>query len=209
MIGVLGGTFDPVHLGHLRTALEVMQGAGLEEVRFIPLYKAVHREQPRISGELRLRMLQAALAEQPGFIADDRELQRQGDSYMVDTLLSLRSEVGERPLCLILGGDAFGYFLSWHRPMEILDLAHLIVMQRPGQGDYADPALQALLAERLSREPGELRRQPAGRILFQPVTQLDISSTGLRAMLAAGLSPRFLVPEGVLRIIQEQNLYSH
>lgn len=145
MIGVLGGTFDPIHYGHLRTALEVMQGIGLDQVRFIPLHHAVHREQPRATGDLRLRMLQAAIAMQPGFIADARELQRRGDSFMVDTLASLRAEYRDRPICLLLGGDAFNYFLSWRHPTNILQLAHLVVMQRPGHAAIEDPALRRLL----------------------------------------------------------------
>lgn len=208
MIGVLGGTFDPIHFGHLRTALDVMQGVGLTEVRFIPLHHAVHREQPIGSSELRLRMLQAAVAEQPGFIADERELQRRGDSYMVDTLGSLRAELGERPpICLILGGDAFNHFLAWRQPETILQLAHLIVMRRPGHDGIDDPALLRLLAVHRAANNSELREISGGRIYFQPVTQMEISSTRIRALLAAGDSPRFLLPEAVLRLLEAEGLY--
>jgi len=207
MIGVIGGTFDPVHFGHLRTALDVMQGVGLDEVRFIPLHRAVHREQPAVSGALRLRMLQLAIADQPGFCIDERELQRRGDSYMVDTLGSLRAELGQRPLCLILGGDAFAHFLSWREPHGILRLAHLVVMQRPGQGEIDDPELAQLLGAHRAATGAELCQHPAGRIHFQPVTQLAISSTRIRELIAAGRSPRYLLPEAVLQLLESQRLY--
>jgi nicotinate-nucleotide adenylyltransferase len=207
MVGILGGTFDPIHFGHLRTALDVMQGVGLDEVRFIPLYQAVHRPQPKAPAELRLRMLQAAISHQPDFSADDRELKRQGDSYMVDTLTSLREELGDRPLCLILGGDAFCHFLSWHRPQQILRLAHLVVMQRPGHGEIHAPALLKLLSSHQIQAPTELRKAPAGQIYFQPVTQLEISSTQIRALIVAGKSPHYLLPESVMKLIEAEDLY--
>jgi nicotinate-nucleotide adenylyltransferase len=207
MLGVLGGTFDPVHFGHLRTALDVMQGVGLTEVRFIPLHRAVHRDQPMVSGPLRLRMLQLAVAGQPGFSVDDRELQRRGESYMVDTLTSLRAELGKRSLCLILGGDAFERFLGWHRPQTILQLAHLVVMRRPGQDGIEDPDLRQLVTARRAASPDELRRTSAGCILFQAVTQLEISSTQIRGLVAAGRSPRYLLPEAVLHLLEAQRLY--
>ncbi|MEN8178257.1 MAG: nicotinate-nucleotide adenylyltransferase [Pseudomonadota bacterium] len=208
MIGIFGGTFDPIHFGHLRTALEVMQGAGLDEVRFIPLHQAVHREQPVVGGRVRLRMIKAAIRGQPGFVADDRELKRLGESYTVDTLGSLRAEFSDRSICLIVGGDAFRQFLTWHRPLEILDLANLIVMQRPGHNDLNDPALQTLMNERAADQAEQIRYQPAGKIFFQPVTQLEISATRIRTLIAEGGSARFLMPEPVLKIIQKENLYS-
>lgn len=208
MIGIFGGTFDPIHFGHLRTALEVMQGAGLDEVRFIPLYQAVHREQPAAKGPVRLQMIEAAISGQAGFVADDRELQRKGESYTVDTVGSVHAEFSDRSLCLIVGGDAFSQFLTWHRPLEILDLTHLIVMQRPGHGAYTDPGLQTLIASRLTERVEDLRRQPSGKIYFLPVTQLEISATMIRALIAAGSSIRYLLPEPVLHLIQQGNLYS-
>ncbi len=208
MIGMFGGTFDPIHFGHLRTALEVMQGTGLDEVRFIPLNQAVHREQPVVDGTSRLQMIKEAISDQPGFVADDRELRRQGESYTVDTLGSLRHEFSDSSICLIVGSDAFRQFLTWHRPLEILDLANLIVMQRPGHGDFSDPALLALINDRATDQTEQLRQQPAGRIFFQPVTQLEISSTSIRALIASGASARYLVPDRVLRIIQVGKRYS-
>jgi nicotinate-nucleotide adenylyltransferase len=207
MIGILGGTFDPIHFGHLRTALDVMQGIGLDQVRFIPLHKAVHRDQPEIPGELRLRMVELAIAAQPGFVADDRELRRTGDSYTVDTLNSLHREYAGEPLCLLMGMDAFTGFAGWHRPDEILRLAHLVVMHRPGASAPEDPRLQTLLEIHHCQSVASMRLQLAGLIHLQPVTQLEISATAIRAAIAAGESPRYLLPEGVLALIEEKGLY--
>ncbi|KRT56533.1 nicotinate-nucleotide adenylyltransferase [endosymbiont of Ridgeia piscesae] len=208
MIGVLGGTFDPIHYGHLRTALDVQQALGLDELRFIPLANAVHRDQPEVPAALRLTMLEAAIAGELGFVADDRELQRGGRSYTLDTLLSLRGELGdELPICLLLGSDAFNGFLSWHLPELVAELAHLVVMTRPGQALPEDPALQAFLSSRLVDEPEALRRSPGGTVIRLPVTQLEISSTGIRHLIGAGESPRFLLPDEVLRLIERHQIY--
>lgn len=207
MIGVFGGTFDPIHYGHLRPALELKQALGLEQVRFIPLAVAVHREQPAASAELRLAMVQVALAGQPGFFLDDREIRRAGRSYSIDTLSELRRELPGIPLCLFVGADAFNEFRTWHRPLDILELAHLVVMQRPGAGLPTDPALARLSRERRCSDLSGLKAASAGRIFFQPVTQLDISATAIRAQLASGESPRFLLPDPVLDIIEREQLY--
>ncbi len=208
MIGVLGGTFDPVHFGHLRPALDCLQGLDLEHIRFVPLKRAVHRPQPLAGETLRLEMLSAAIAGQDGFVADARELDREGSSYSYDTLVSLRREIGDRePLCLLIGEDAFTAFLDWHRPLDILDLAHLVVMRRPGEHAAAAPALRALVERRGCDGVDALLDGPAGRILFHEVTQLEISSTRLRRLIARGHSPRYLLPESVLAIIERERLY--
>jgi len=207
MIGILGGTFDPIHYGHLRTALDVMQAVGLDEVRFIPLHRAVHRQQPETSPELRLRMVRAAIEGQSGFVADDRELRREGDSYTLETLASLRHETPHQPLCLLMGMDAFNGFADWRRPTEILHLAHLIVMHRPGSTGPSDTRAKSLLAAHRCVESVELSQSDAGLIHLQTVTQLDISATRIRTLIAAGHSPRYLLPEGVRRLIRENRLY--
>jgi len=208
MIGIFGGTFDPIHYGHLRAALDVMEALGLDEIRFLPLQHAVHRAQPLADSGLRLAMLQAALHGEPRFRADDRELTRGGRSYTLDTLRSLREELGgEQPLCLLLGGDAFNGFLSWHEPEQVAELAHLVVMQRPGYHLPSDSVLQMMVERRGSDLAAELRDAPGGRIRFQPVTQLDISASDIRERIAEGRSARYLTPDPVLALIDEHGLY--
>ncbi len=207
MIGIFGGTFDPIHYGHLRPALDMQQALGLAQVRFIPLAVAVHRDQPAATAEQRLAMVRAAVAGQSGFALDEREIRRSGRSYTLDSLRELKAELPDETLCLFVGDDAFNDFLTWHRPMEILQLAHLAIMQRPAAQPPRDSALRQLLAERLAADPRALHQSPAGRIYRQPVTQLDISATRIRGLLARGDSPRFLLPDPVLEIIREQNLY--
>ena len=208
MLGVLGGTFDPVHFGHLRPALEVRQALGLREVRFVPLNVAVHRPQPEAAGEQRLAMVRAAIAVEPGFVADGRELTRPGSSYSYDTLLSLRRELGEsEPICLLIGSDAFRDFLTWHRPDGILGLAHLVVMRRPDGEILEEPALRRWSEPRLCTRLEELASAPAGRIWFQRVTPLGISATAIRDLVAAGLSARYLLPDAVLDIVERDGLY--
>jgi len=195
MIGVLGGTFDPVHFGHLRPALEVMQAIGLEQVRFLPNRIPPHRETPWLNADNRLELLKTAIGDQPGFELDQRELQREGHSYMVDTLESLRNDFPSHPVCLILGMDAFLGLKQWHQWQRIPELCHLVVTTRPGfevSGDF----IRQLPATLVTDTSG-LFEVAAGRILLQSVTQLDISASHIRAMLAKGQSVRYLLPDEV------------
>jgi nicotinate-nucleotide adenylyltransferase len=201
MIGILGGTFDPIHNGHLRTVLDVQQGLQLDELRLIPLRDPPHREQPTSTLEQRLKMLQSAVANEPALSVDERELNRSGKSYTLLTLQSLREELGETPICMILGQDAFQEFPNWHKPDEILQLAHLVVMQRPGE------SRSDLYPEHFTDNPEQLRTISAGKIYLQPVTQLDISSAMIREMIRSGQTPRYLMPDSVLEIIERDGLY--
>lgn len=206
MIGLLGGTFDPIHYGHLRIALEVKEALGLAQVRFIPCRQPPHRDAPGATPQQRLQLLRLAAADMPGFAVDTRELERDGPSYMVDTLASLRSELGDTPLCLILGRDAFLGLPGWRRWRELLDYAHLAVVQRPGPSLPSAGEL-AVLEETHRREPGQLRAAPSGGICFLPVSQLDISATRIRELLRSGRDPRFLLPDAVLESIRRTGLY--
>lgn len=208
MIGLLGGTFDPIHLGHLRPALDCLQALGLDQVRLIPLNVAVHRPQPIANGATRLRMLWTAIAGEPGLVADPRELERPGGSYTYETLMALREELGHRvPLCLLVGSDAFASFLDWYRPLDILGLAHLVVMQRPEPGPALPPELERLYREHQCSGRADLAAAPAGRMLNQGVTQMAISATRVRELIRTGTSPRYLVPDAVLEIIRQEGLY--
>jgi nicotinate-nucleotide adenylyltransferase len=208
MIGIFGGTFDPIHFGHLRTALDVAEATGIEEIRLVPLRGAVHRGQPGTPAGIRYALVAAAVAGTPGLVADDREISRGGPSFTVHTLESLRRERGGKaPLALILGADAFAGFLTWHRPLDILRLAHVIVMERPGHLLRAWAALADLVSGRRAKEPAALSGIPGGLILPVAVTQLEISSTDIRRRLAEGRSIRFLVPRPVENLIRRLGLY--
>jgi len=207
MIGIFGGTFDPVHHGHLRVALELYQLLGLEEIRFIPCRQPPHRSMPQGSDAQRLAMLQLALADQPGFVIDQRELWRDGPSYMVDTLASIRAEVADLPVCLIVGADAFAKLAGWHHWTQLIELAHIVVAHRPGNAFLLEDELLALYQRCQVDDARELSRAPAGHILRCQVTQLDISSVKIREELASGRSVRYLLPDAVWTYIQQQGLY--
>ena len=206
-IGVLGGTFDPVHYGHLRTAFEVLAQLDLESVLFMPSHQPPHRAATQADPELRLRMVVAGIADQPGFQVDAREFQRSGPSYTVDTLASLREEFRKQPLCLILGMDAFLGLPQWYRWREILRMAHLIVAHRPGWQAPRTGELGSLLIRYRAHQVAELHAEPAGLIYVQPVTQLEIASSAIRALVSRGGDPRFLVPEPVRQLILESGCY--
>ncbi|HLF97881.1 MAG TPA: nicotinate-nucleotide adenylyltransferase [Methylococcaceae bacterium] len=208
MIGIYGGTFDPVHFGHLRTALEVREALHLDEVRFIPCRQPPHRAQPVASPELRVEMLRQAVADEAGFVVDTREIDRPGPSYMIDTLASLRAELGAATaLCLILGHDAFLGLPGWQRWRELTNFAHLLVMTRPGVQAEWPAALAAHLHDCIAADGDRLRDTPCGSVRFQPVTALDISATRIRELLRAGRSARYLLPDAVLETALASGLY--
>jgi nicotinate-nucleotide adenylyltransferase len=207
-IGIFGGTFDPIHYGHLRTALELKVLLDLAAVHFVPCANPPHRTMPMTDGRLRLRMVEAAIRGEAGFVADDRELARAGVSYTIDTLQSFRAELGGRSLCLLLGMDAFLGLPEWHRWQELTTLAHIVVAHRPGWRALTTGVLGELLEERGAKNVAEIATLPAGRIHVQPVTQLEISSTDLRDSLRARRDPQFLVPDSVREIILDTECYA-
>ena len=204
MIGIFGGTFDPVHYGHLRSALEVKEIFGLSEVRLIPSAQPPHRDQPAASSLMRLRMLDLAIKNQPGLIIDTRELTRHGASYMVDTLKSLRQECNADPLLLFIGSDAFNHLKTWYQWQHLFDFAHIVVMTRPG---FEIQNLDEFFKIRLANEITELAHNLAGKLYFQQVTQLDISATAIRNMIMEQRNPGFLLPDTVIAYIRHHKLY--
>lgn len=211
MIGVFGGTFDPIHFGHLRTALEVAEYMGMAQVRFIPCGTPPHRESPQASAAQRLAMVRAATQGERQFVADDREIRRNGPSYMVETLESLREELGaDQSLGLILGLDAFSALTGWRRWQDLIALAHLIVMTRPGwsAADIRQAELQALWQRHGGSDPGHCNNMASGGVVFCPVTELNISSTAIRQQLRLGKSVRYLLPDAVLDLIHQQHIYA-
>ncbi|MCG8370784.1 MAG: nicotinate-nucleotide adenylyltransferase [Proteobacteria bacterium] len=207
-IGVFGGTFDPIHYGHLRSAFEMLQALRFDEVRFVPCGDPPHRGLTYASAEQRFALVRLAIDGQRGFVADDRELGRDGPSYTVDTLASLRAEFSERSLGLIVGMDAFLGLPGWHRWNEILDYAHIVVAHRPGWKAPDIGVLGDLIAERGTHRIDALHETTHGRLHIHAVTQLEIASTEIRDLVAAGRDPRFLMPDAVWDAIDELGLYA-
>ena len=191
-----GGSFDPVHIGHLRSALEVSQAQELDELRFLPSGNPPHRARAQVANEHRLKMLQLAVDDAPGIGIDDRELGRKSTSYSIDTLETIQAENPQAELTLIIGMDQFNAFDTWHRWQELLQRVELVVMERPGE-TLSGSAYQ-LMASSLQK-----------RISIVSVTQLEISSSRIRKDLQAGLDIRFLVPYAVRDYILSQDLYKN
>lgn len=213
-IGILGGTFDPIHYGHLRLAQEIGKGLKLDEVRFVPSGTPPHRAAPLASALERLAMVRLAVRDNALFTVDEREIQRSGPGYTVDTLAELRREIGPmRPLCLLVGADAFLDFATWSRWHELFTLAHIVVAHRPG---FPVDAWQERMPQPLAREyasrtlqqPLAVHLAPAGGIAVIAIAALDISATMIRDCIRAGASPRYLLPDSVLDYIQTRKLYA-
>ena len=213
-IGIFGGTFDPIHFGHLRLAQELATGLKLGEVRFIPTGRPPHRNPPAVSSAQRLEMVRLAIAGNPLFALDTREIFKEQLCYTVDTLSELRSELGnDRPLCLLMGSDAFFGLTTWHRWQELFGLAHIIVAHRPGfpriaWADSLPDLLKQELRQRLKDSAEGVHEAPSGLVIAQPITALAISATFVRNGLQSGVSPRYLLPDAVLEYIQANRLYA-
>lgn len=208
-VGLFGGTFDPVHIGHLRTSVELRKILGLSEMRLIPNANPPHRIQPEATAKHRLAMLKLALEDEPGLVADDRELRREGLSYTLDTLAEIRAEIGaETPLCLCIGMDSLVNLNQWHRWRELTDLAHIVAAARPGWHlPQGGEVLEFIHAHRVT-DKEQLQGQPAGKILIRELTLLPVSATGIRQALQRGESIRYLVPDKVIDYIRQHQLYS-
>lgn len=210
-IGLLGGTFDPIHFGHLRGALEAAECLGLDELRLIPSARPPHRGEPRATARQRLDMVRLAIdgrrAALSGIRVDDRELARDRPSYSVETLESLRRDLGDTvTLFMILGWDAFGGLPSWHRWEELLGLCNVVVLQRPDFDPELPEVLKDLLAARSVSDPASASAR-YGQIICMSQTPLAISATHIRELVAADRSPRFLLPDAVLDYIETNGLY--
>ena len=206
-IGVLGGTFDPVHIGHLRGALEVAETLALDELRLTPSARPPHRDKPQVSAKDRLAMVECAVAGVAPLVVDARELQRNKPSYTIDTLELMRAELAvSDQVFLLLGWDAFCGLPTWHRWEELLQHCHILVLQRPDADSEPPDALRNLLAARSVSDPLALKG-PSGQIAFVWQTPLAVSATQIRQLLASGKSVRFLVPDAVLAYIDAHGLY--
>jgi nicotinate-nucleotide adenylyltransferase len=207
-IGLLGGTFDPIHFGHLRLALELQETLDLSRIHILPTRQPMYRKQPVATPEQRLAMVECAITSEPVLVNDDREIKRLGPTYTIDTLLEMRNEFGETPLCLLVGIDAFLGFTSWYRWAEILENAHLIVAHRPHFHLPKTGMIADLLAKRLQKEIHFIHEHRAGGIILKPITALEISATDIRKQIAMGRNPRYLLPDSVYDYIKQHQIYS-
>jgi nicotinate-nucleotide adenylyltransferase len=196
-IVLFGGTFDPVHIAHLRVALEAAEILDAH-VRLMPANTPPHRPAPVASAAQRTAMLERAVAGQWRLSVDARELNRSGPSYTVDTLVELRSELPrEQPIAILLGDDAFVGLPTWHRWRELFELAHIVVMTRPGHGGDPPRELTDEIAQRLM-DADAIARTPAGHIVQIAVTPLEISASHVRRILAEGRDARWLLPDALV-----------
>lgn len=207
-IGILGGTFDPVHNGHINLALSCYQHFGLGEVRLLPVNIPAHRPQPIASSDQRLAMLKLAVQGHSQLRIDERELHREGISYTIDTLKSLRVELDSQAICIILGMDAFQAFHTWHQWQLILDYAHIIVADRPGnESGLKQAELKSLFTERATNNTSILQQVPAGSILKIDLPMLDVSASQVRSLISADKETAHLLPLSVNDYIQSNKLY--
>ncbi|MGA0264901.1 MAG: nicotinate-nucleotide adenylyltransferase [Lysobacterales bacterium] len=207
MIGIFGGTFDPVHFGHLRPVWEVRERLGVRDMRLLPAGQPPLRDNAVTPAHHRVEMLRLATAALPGLGIDLREVQRPGPSWMVDTLQEIRSEAGDRPVVLIVGRDSAASLDQWHQWERLIELAHIAVMRRPGAVSELSAELAEFYATHTVTDVGALAACSHGRVCEIEVTQLEISSSRIRELVRLGRSPRFLAPGAVVDYISEHGLY--
>lgn len=205
---IFGGTFDPIHNGHLRLAVELRERLGVPRVALMPCHIPPHREQPGTSSDDRLHLLELAIGNEPGLHIDPRELGRSGASYTAESLRQLRKELGDHePIAMVVGTDSFASFHKWQDWQSIPDLAHIIIVNRPGVDLDPDSEAGQLLVERQAKEAAELEASPAGLCFRMDLPLLAISATGIRDRIRSGRSPRYLLPDRVWEEIQARQLY--
>ena len=207
MLGILGGTFDPVHHGHLRIAMEVCQQLQLEQVRLLPLHTPPHRQAPQATPGHRLQMLHAAVAGVPELAVDDCEVRRGGISYTIETVERLRNGGTGTPVCLIMGADAFASLHTWRQWQRLPEFVHIVIVDRTGTAPPGDPVVAELLASRLVDDSRELASRPAGLVTRVQAPLLDISSSYVRDCVRQGKNIRYLVPGDVITYINAHALY--
>ncbi len=206
----MGGTFNPIHYGHLRIAQELADAFNFDEIRFIPSANPPHKTQPNVSAQHRASMVSLAISSNSKFKLDERELSRAGASYTYDTLQSLREELGhEVSICLLMGSDAFIKFNTWHRWEELLKLCHIVLVKRPTEKPLQALAaeLQTLLQNHYTEHHDDIIQTAGGHITMQAVTALDISATAIRTQFSLGKSAQYIMPDAVIDYIVKHQLY--
>ncbi len=205
-IGIFGGTFDPVHNGHIRCARFVLQYCQLDSVRLMPCHLPPHRATPGVSAQQRAAMVQLAIASEPGLALETLELDKPGPSYTADSLALLQQHDPAARFYFIIGMDSLCYFKSWKNWPQILQQAHLLVCQRPGYSS-TDGDAPSLLQQFGQPDLAGLRQRTAGAIMLLPNPLTDISATAVRRQLQTGTLPAATLDPAVLNYIQTQRLY--
>ena len=209
MIGILGGTFNPIHNGHLHLAERLQQTLAFETVRFIPAAIPALKDMPKVSAEQRADMVKLAIVDHPTFEIDTRELERAGPSYTIDSLISLRKELGDKvSICWLIGFDAFARLNTWHRWNELLDHCHFVVVKRPRSEELNwSSEVDALIVAHQTNDVNALKKSASGKILIQEIEALDISSTQIRQHIVSREDVGNLIPSNVINYIQKYHLY--
>ena len=209
MIGILGGTFNPIHNGHLHLAERLQQTLAFETVRFIPAAIPALKDMPKVSAEQRADMVKLAIVDHPTFEIDTRELERAGPSYTIDSLISLRKELGDKvSICWLIGFDAFARLNTWHRWNELLDHCHFVVVKRPHSEDLTwNAEIESLVELHQTNNLNSLKNSGSGKILIQEIAALDISSTEIRKNIASKSNVSDVMPSSVINYIQQHRLY--
>ncbi len=208
VLGIFGGTFDPVHFGHITLVSALLQKFDFEEIRFLPCREPPHKQATHAGAQHRLHMLNLIAGSTPGLVVDDRELRRPGPSYTVDTLREIRGEAGtDCALVLILGLDAFLQFCTWHEYDQILSICHIMLLRRPGYALEDTGCERELLSQHGTNEISVLHQAPCGNIFFSAEKEIEISSAAIRQCIAGGGQPRYLLPGTVWNYIRSHGLY--
>lgn len=206
-IGILGGTFDPVHNGHLRLAVQLRDQLGLASVRLIPSARPPHRDTPGATPGQRAKWIRASITDEPGLVLDDRELIRPGLSYTIDTLLSLREDFPESPLCLVMGMDVFAQLHTWHRWQELLEHCHIVNVPRPGVRNEVSPLVEEWIEGHVIENPALMGEQLSGYVYPASFPLLEISGSDIRNLISRGCSPRYLLPQRIWQDIEDIGAY--
>ena len=209
MIGILGGTFNPIHNGHLHLAERLQQALGFEAIRFMPAAIPALKDMPNVSAEQRADMVKLAIVDHPTFEIDTHELERAGPSYTIDSLVSLRKELGDKvSICWLIGSDAFARLNTWHRWNELLDYCHFVVVKRPHSEDLTwNDEIESLVERHQTNDVNTLKNSASGKVLIKEIEALDISSTQIREHIASKTNVSDLIPSSVIHYIQQHQLY--
>ena len=206
-VGILGGTFDPIHLGHIKIAEFILQKCALQKIIFIPCNIPAHRHKPVATPEQRLAMIKLAIEKHPNFILDDREIKRAGKSFMLNTLKSLKQDYPENPLILIMGFDTFVQFNTWYQWEKLMDYTHLVVINRPGVKIELPIVIKNLLQNIEVFDPQVLTTKQNGLIYQSHIDPIPVSATQIRQQLHNNQTPIDTLPENVYNYIRNKRLY--